>query len=106
MKIRGKNISMTRGDSETLTVKCSDPFEPGDTVYLTMRADAESEIVLQKAVTVFGDEGEAVIVLDHADTEGLDFGEYLYDIQVTRADGTVTTLVTPASFTIEEEVTY
>ena len=106
MKIRGKNISMTRGDSETITVTCSEPFSPGDTVYLTLRADAESAIVLQKVVTAFGDGGEAVIVIDHADTEGLDFEEYLYDIQVTRADGTVTTLVTPASFTIEEEVTY
>ncbi len=99
------NIAMTRGDSESITVRCSEPFNEGDTVYFTVREDAESEIVLQKVVTDFP-LGEAVILILPADTEPLDFGTYLYDIQVTRAGGVVTTLVVPSRFKLNEEVTY
>ena len=44
------NIEMTRGDSESITVRCFEksgdsktdkPFQSGDTVYLTVREDAE-----------------------------------------------------------------
>ena len=98
------NIPMTRGDSESITVRCSEAFVNGDAVYFTVREDAESPIVLQKTVTEFED--GAVIGLAPADTEPMDFGEYVYDIQVTRADGTVTTLVKPSKFKLLEEVTY
>lgn len=106
MIISGTNISMTRGDSESLTVRCSVPFADGDMLFMTVRSDAESPIEFQKTVTDFGPQGEAVIVIDHDDTEGMDFGDYLYDIQVTRESGTVTTLVKPAKFTLTEEITY
>ena len=106
MTITGTNISMTRGDSESVTVTCSVPFDTGDTVYLTVREDVESPIAMQKIVDTFGGDGQAVIGIEPADTEGLDFGDYVYDIQLTRADGTVTTLVKVSKFTLEEEVTY
>ena len=106
MTIRGTKISMTRGDSETVTVTCSVPFAAGDTVTLTMREDVESEIAMQKVVTDFGAAGEAVIVIEPEDTEALDFGDYVYDLELRRADGTVTTLVKPSVFTLTEEVTY
>jgi hypothetical protein len=109
------NISMTRGDSESITVRCYEktdggetvflPIEDGDTVYLTVRPDAEGEIVLQKVIEDFPD-GAAVIPFAAEDTAGLDFGNYVYDIQLTRADGTVTTLLVPAKFTLKDEVTY
>ncbi len=99
------NITMTRGDSESITVRCSVPFEDGDTVYFTVREDPESEIYLQKIIEDFPD-GEAVIPLYPEDTEGMDFGSYVYDIQVTRANDTVTTLIMPSKFKLTEEVTY
>lgn len=106
MTITGTNISMTRGDSESITVTCSEPFAAGDTVYMTVREDAESDIQFQKIVTEFGEKGEAVIPIEHADTEGMDFGDYVYDIQLTRADGRVRTLIKPSRFTLTEEITY
>ena len=106
MILTGTNISMTRGDTETLTVRCSVPFEEGDTVYMTVRESADSPVEFQKVVTDFGDDGAAVFVIDHEDTEGMDFGEFLYDIQVTRASGTVTTLIKPSKLTLTEEITY
>ena len=98
------NIAMTRGDSESITVRCSEPFADGDTVTFTMRPDIEGEIALQKEITDFPD-GEAVIVFEPEDTASLDFGDYVYDIQLTRANDTVTTLVVPARFRLTEEVT-
>lgn len=105
MTLSGTNISMTRGDTESLTVSCSVPFAPGDTVYMTVRESVEAPVAFQKEITEFPN-GKAVIGIEHDDTEGMDFGSYLYDIQVTRADGTVTTLVKPARFTLTEEITY
>jgi hypothetical protein len=99
------NITMTRGDSESLTVTCSVPFANGDTVYFTVREDAESEILLQKVIEEFPD-GAAVIPIYPEDTEGMDFGNYVYDLQVTWADGTVKTVIDPSSFRLNEEVTY
>ena len=106
MTISGTNISMTRGDTETLTVRCSEPFVPGDTVYMTVRQDTDSPVALQIQVSAFGPNGDAVIVIAHEDTGAMEFGDYRYDIQVTRADGRVTTLVKPSRFTLEEEITY
>jgi hypothetical protein len=106
MILAGTNISMTRGDTETLTVRCSEIFEPGDTVYMTVRSDAESPVEFQKEITEFGPQGEAVIVIEHDDTEGMDFGTYRYDIQVSRGDGRVTTLVKPSALKLTEEITH
>ena len=109
------NISMIRGDSESITVACYEksgggerafmPLEDGDTVYFTVRPDAESPVVLQKMIEDFP-EGKAVIALDPEDTADLDFGDYVYDVQLTRANDTVTTLIEPSRFRLEEEVTY
>ena len=99
------NITMTRGDSESLTVTCSVPFANGDTVYFTVREDAEGEILLQKIITDFPD-GAAVIPIYPEDTEGMDFGDYVYDVQITWADGTVKTVIDPSRFRLNEEVTY
>ena len=108
------NIEMTRGDSESITVRCFEksgdsktdkPFQSGDTVYLTVREDAESAIAMQKTVTSFPD-GAAVIPIDPEDTEGMEFGDYVYDVQVTWANGTVKTLIEPSRFRLTEEVTY
>ena len=99
------NLAMTRGDTESVTVRCSEPFVSGDTVYFTVREDAESPIALQIAVTSFPS-GDAVIPIYPDDTEPMDFGDYVYDIQVTRANGTVTTLIVPSRFRLNEEVTY
>lgn len=105
MIINGTKLSMVRGDSESITVRCSMGFNAGDQVIFTMREDVDSPIALQKVVTDFP-VGEAVIGIYPEDTSGLDFGDYVYDIQWTRADGTVTTIVEKSRFTLREEVTY
>ena len=105
-------IAMTRGDSESITVKKkNDVWTSGDVITLTVRTDAEGDVAFQKAVSEFDGEGAAVIAIERADTEGLDFGQYVYDIQYADANGKVRTLIPPRPgrlprFTLTEEATY
>jgi hypothetical protein len=112
MTITGTNISMVRGDSESLTIRLFDNDGDqvnivfGDTVYFTVReALGDTTTILQKVITGFLD-GEAIIEINPADTDDLFFKTYVYDIQWTRADGQVKTIVPASNFTILAEVTY
>lgn len=113
MKVQGTDLSMIRGDSETITVSCADindqplPFQVGDIVYFTVKERAiDVEKILQKIVTVFETDGTAIVDIDPIDTTNLKFKTYIYDIQWVKEDGTVTTIVRPSKFTLLEEVTH
>lgn len=112
MQISGRNMSMIRGDSESITIRCKNPdgslhpFERGDTVYFTVKWSPNAdEKLMQKVVTDFGGKGEAVIEITPEDTKALDFGAYKYDVQLTYASGRVTTIIPPSSFRVMEEIT-
>ena len=112
MKVDGNNITMTRGDSETISIFCKDilgtivPFVTGDIVYFTIKRNIHEEIItLQKIITIFID-GKAIAVISPIDTKELEFISYVYDVQLTKADGTVSTIISPSKFTIGGEVTY
>lgn len=108
MKIDSRNnIKMTRGDSETITVSCKAiPFAQDDQITFTVRKTAVSkDKLIEKVITEFED-GKALIEIASEDTADLKFGSYLYDIQLKRADGTITTLIGPAAFGIGEEVSW
>lgn len=112
MKISGSNISMIRGDSETISVSCQDtlgdpiPLVTGDKIYFTVKDNVNTEIkILQKVIENFVD-GVAYIDILPSDTKQLKYKEYVYDIQLTLADQTITTIIPPSKFKIEGEVTY
>ena len=112
MKIIGNSIFMIRGDSETITVSLQQdgvdvPLVAGDTIYLTVKSDTQiDEKILQKTVTSFAD-GKAVITILPADTKSLPAPiELMYDVQLSKADGSVITIVKPSKFVVEGEVTY
>jgi hypothetical protein len=112
MEIQGYNISMIRGDTEIIKVSCKDaqgvdvPFEDGDTLYFTVKSSVNTaEIKMQKVITEFPD-GIAYINISPDDTKSMNFRDYYYDIQLTRANGTVKTIIPPSIFTIKGEVTY
>ena len=99
-----KNIKMTRGDSESITVYGLN-LVPGDTITLTVKDHINTDkIAFQRIITEFTD-GNAVIGIRPEDTKGLKFKKYVYDIELKRADGTVTTIIKPHEFTIDGEVT-
>jgi uncharacterized membrane protein YkoI len=45
-----------------------------------------------------------ILTIEPEDTQDLDFGTYVYDIQITLADGTVDTFIADAKFNIGVEV--
>ena len=108
--IEGTTIRLTRGDSFSAQVSVKDPqgqaWAPsaGDTVrFKAVRSyparHGDQEAVIEKALGA-----DLVLTLDPEDTEGLRFGEYRYDVQVTFADGRVDTVIDRASLRITEEV--
>ena len=112
MIIDGTDITMVRGDSESITVSCKNPdgsvhpFEAGDMVYFTVKKDAyREETILQKIATDFTD-GRAMMMIDPEDTRRLDFDVYKYDVQLTTASGRVTTIIPMSNFRATEEITY
>lgn len=110
MEISGSNITMINEDSETITVSCVDvsgdpsAFVEGDTVRFTVKKfTSDAAPTIEKTVTEFVD-GVAIIELIPSDTIGLS-GCYTYDVQLDRVDGTVTTIIKPATLTIQRGVT-
>ena len=105
-------IAMTRGDSESLTVKKkNDTWVSGEVITFTVRDGADGDILLQKAISEFDENGWAIIPIDPADTEDIDFGTYAYDIQYSNANGMVRTIIPPRpgrlpKFALTEEATY
>lgn len=111
MKIQGNSLSMVRGDSESIVVSFEDsnglsiPLVTGDIIYFTVKPSVNTSIKsFQKVVTTFVD-GKAVIEILPVDTKTLRFGIYVYDIQLSRSDETVRTIIPASKFKLSAEVT-
>lgn len=106
MIVSGTNLTMTRGDSECLEVTISGyELQPGDKLEMTVRLYVGGRVLLHKEITEFEDNA-ANIPIWPEDTQSLNFGKYVYDLQLTFAGGTVKTIVKPSRFTVAQEVTY
>lgn len=105
MIVDGTNLSMTRGDSESISVVVQGhELKAGDLVEMTVRRTVNSKVVVYKRVAEFADNAAVISILPE-DTSGLNPAEYVYDIQLTY-DGAVKTIIKPSKFTITPEVTY
>ena len=112
--ISGTSITLTRGD--TLKVKIDimkdDTLyvpQPGDSVRFALKHPAmnskktaykELEPLIIKNIPT----DTMLLTLNPEDTKNLDFDVYVYDIEITFADGTVDTFITQAIFKITPEV--
>lgn len=101
------NISITRGDSAIFALKIEkadgEPYKigEGDTVIFTVKKSTfDKDIITQKTVV------NGVITINPDDTKSLEYGTYYYDVELTRADGFVSTVISPHKFIVEQEVTY
>lgn len=114
MIVDGTNLSMIRGDTESITISIRDQYEDPivlktgeDTVYFTVKLNTTvQEKVLQKIITNFDIAGDAIIELSHYDTKDLPYRSYKYDIQWVDVNGNVRTIVAPALFVIDPEITF
>lgn len=106
-RIENNVITITRGDtaSFSVTIKQSDGTTydySNDTVLFTVKQNiCTTEKLLQKTV-VYGED----VVLLPSDTEGLPYGDFWFDVQLTGGAGTVQTVITPTKFRITGEVTF
>ena len=112
MIVDGNNIKMTRGDSETISIsfvnKDKNPmvFSEDDIMYFTVKQSINTKrIAIQKIIRDFPG-GELKINIEPSDTSSLAYGDYVYDIQFNKHDGTVKTIIPPSAFVIGGEVTY
>jgi hypothetical protein len=106
-RIFKNKIFLTRGDSAIFTLSITDndgnEYTPqdGDEITFTVKANTETrDILIQK------DASSGKIEIQPEDTENLEYGNYVYDVQLKTADGYVDTIITPHEFKLEEEVTF
>ena len=107
VKLQGTNITMTRGDTARVQVSIANPdgteYKPlnGDVVRFAMKKSYydENPLVL-KNIPI----DTLLLTIEPTDTKPLQFGKYVYDIELTQRDGTVNTFITKANIILEEEV--
>lgn len=112
-KIEGVNIYHTKGDTFlaqlTLTHKGSgDPYSPvaGDTIRFALkRKYTDEEPLIIKSIPT----DTLLLELEPMETKELELGAYVYDVELTKYDGTVETFIPPdpeetAKFTLLKEV--
>lgn len=113
IRLSGTTILMTRGDTLRLKVTIYQDdaiYEPQDkdTVRFAMRPAAlnvsktafRNDVVVMKDIPI----DTLVLELEPSDTKKLQFGTYMYDIQLTMADGTVDTFIHEATLKLLPEV--
>ena len=104
--INDNNISLTRGDSLFLTVDLvdsdGDPYVPseGDSIRFAMKRRMNSpDLVMLKEIPT----DTLTFEIEPEETKELKYATYVYDIELTDADGHVATVII-GKFTVTEEV--
>lgn len=93
---RTLDVEMFRHDTGSFTIRPRNRktgeylINEGDTLYFTLKKLKDGEVVLQKTITEFEDHA-APITIESSDTTNIPEGNYIYDLVVERADGTVDT---------------
>lgn len=104
----GGKIRLTRGDTAMLKVAITNEITGNeyyvakdDTMVMTVKKNiTDTEAIIQKSLI-----GESIFHIEPKDTCSLEFGKYIYDVQLNTADGEVYTIIEPATFEILQEVT-
>ena len=107
-KVDGNSIKLTRGDSfyVTVTMKRKDTGEEytpqeGDVIRFGLKKNAEqANCLIEKIIP----NDTLVLHLEPNDTKPFPFGKYVYDIEITFANGDVDTFINNADFSLVTEV--
>lgn len=101
-------IRLTRGDTARFSVGAvndllgqSYELASDDQITFTVKKRVrDTAPLLQKTVL-----GYTVFHIKPTDTQSLSFGKYVYDVQITTANGDVYTIIEPTTFELLTEVT-
>jgi hypothetical protein len=107
-KVVGTTITLTKGDTfkRTLILKdktTGDIYQPveGDSIrFAAKKKYTDSTCLIYKEIPT----DTMLLHLEPDDTKNLAVGSYVYDIQLTYANGDVDTFIDKAKFTLTEEV--
>lgn len=108
LSINGTTIALTRGDTAYLTVPITRVDGSGETEYLiqpddqlrlTVKRTYYDPPAMQLTLT-----GQNCFRIDPSDTATLDFGAYVYDVELTMSNGDVYTVIPDAVFVVGKEV--
>lgn len=93
--VNGTNISLTRGD----TFKCilsltenSNPYIPDDedVIRFALKSSYKSEDILIRKIIPHD---TMLLRLEAEDTKDMEYGDYVWDLEITRKDGDVDTFL-------------
>ena len=106
-KVRNNTIFLTRGDTfkAHLTINYPDgtvytPKE-GDSIRFALKENIEDEeCLILREIPI----DTMLLILYPEDTKELEFGSYIYDIQLTKANGDVDTFITASKLKLTAEV--
>lgn len=105
MKVKGKTIVHTRGDTAILRLNLDIDGAPfalreGDVATFSVKKNLKDTDYLLRKVAEDG-----CFVFRQGDTQELPFGNYWYDIQVKTQEGQVVTVIGPAQYQLTADVT-
>ena len=103
----GNKIRLTRGDTARLKVPIINEttgneytIANNDTLTMTLKKTTKDAEPIFKKVLV----GLDTFHIEPSDTKSLEFGKYVYDVELLTADGDNYTVIEPATFEILTEV--
>ena len=106
-KVRKNTIYLTRGDTFKAQVTISNPdgsiYTPveGDSIRFALKEKVEDEgCLILRDIPI----DTMLLVINPEDTKSLEFGNYVYDIQLTKANGDVDTFITASKLKLTAEV--
>ena len=107
LNCQNNTIFLTRGDSAVLGLDIINeqgiPYVPtdGDVVLFTLKRNVmEKDVIFQKSMV------DGKIIIHPQDTSHLEYGQYVYDVELTKENGFVATVIPPSRFVVAEEVTW
>ena len=104
--INNNEISLTRGDSLVAQISIMDgcdEYTPqeGDIIRFAMKKNyGKNEVLIRKEIPI----DTLTLEILPEDTKSLSFGSYVYDVEITFANGRVDTFIPNGVFKITEEV--
>ena len=105
--VTNTSIRLTRGDTLKLKLNIfssdGEPYKPveGDVIRFAMKKSYyDTEPLISRVIP----NDTLILQLNPNDTKPLDFGKYVYDIELTNEYGEVDTFITKASIRLTEEV--
>lgn len=106
-KVQKTTIYLTRGDTFKATISISNPDgtpyipEEGDQIRFALKRNIDdADCLITKVIP----NDTMILTIEPQDTKLLNYGSYVYDMQLTKANGDVDTFITASKLKLTYEV--